>query len=67
MPYKYKKEGSKYIVYKKDGGKRVGATAGNKTALHKYLSALHMHAMEESMLREVVRKYLGEIFQKTKE
>lgn len=44
MPYTYKKEGDKYVVYKKDGGKRVGATAGNKTALKKYLAALHMHA-----------------------
>lgn len=46
MPYKYKKVGDKYVVYKKDTGKRVGATAGNKTALRKYLSALHINAKE---------------------
>ena len=43
MPYTYKKEGDKYCVYKKDGGKKVGCTAGNKTALKKYMAALHMH------------------------
>lgn len=43
MPYTYKKEGNKYCVYKKDGGKKVGCTAGNKTALKKYMAALHMH------------------------
>lgn len=43
MPYTYKKEGDKYVVYKKDGGKRVGATKGTKEALKKYLAALHMH------------------------
>lgn len=42
MPYTYKKEGNKYVVYKKTG-KRVGATKGTKTALKKYLSALHVH------------------------
>ena len=49
MPYTYKKEGDKYVVYKKDGGKRVGATKGTKEALKKYLAALHMH--------EIKRKY----------
>ena len=43
MPYRYEKQGDKYVVYKKDSGKRVGATAGNKEALKKYLAALHMH------------------------
>jgi hypothetical protein len=42
MPYTYKKQDSKYCVYKKDGGKKVGCTAGNKTALKRYLNALHM-------------------------
>lgn len=53
MPYTYKKEGDKYVVYKKDGGKRVGATAGNKTALKKYLAALHMYA--EAVVNENYR------------
>jgi len=44
MPYSYKKEGDKYVVYKKDTGKRVGATKGTKEALKKYLAALHIHA-----------------------
>ena len=46
MPYTYKKEGDKYVVYKKDSGKRVGATKGTKEALKKYLAALHMHEMK---------------------
>jgi hypothetical protein len=46
MPYNYKKEGDKYVVYKKDTGKRVGATKGTKAALKKYLAALHMHEMK---------------------
>jgi hypothetical protein len=46
MPYTYKKEGDKYVVYKKDGGKRVGATKGTKEALKKYLAALHMNEMK---------------------
>ena len=45
MPYTYKKEGDKYVVYKKTG-KRVGATKGTKEALKKYLAALHMHEMK---------------------
>ena len=43
MPYTARKEGGKYVVYKKDSGKRVGATKGTKEALRKYLAALHMH------------------------
>lgn len=46
MPYKVKKQGDKYVVYKKDTGKRVGSTAGNKEALRKYLAALHLNANE---------------------
>ena len=46
MPYTYKKEGDKYVVYKKGSGKRVGATKGTKEALKKYLAALHMHEMK---------------------
>lgn len=48
MPYTVKKQGDKYVVYKKDTGKRVGATAGNKEALRKYLAALHIHANEST-------------------
>lgn len=47
MPYRYEKQGDKYVVYKKDSGKRVGATAGNKEALKRYLAALHMHENDE--------------------
>jgi hypothetical protein len=47
MPYRYEKQGDQYVVYKKDSGKRVGATAGNKEALKKYLAALHMNENEE--------------------
>lgn len=46
MPYTYKKQGDKYVVYKKGTGKRVGATKGTKPALKKYLAALHMHEMK---------------------
>lgn len=46
MPYKVKKQGDKYVVYKKDTGKRVGSTAGNKESLRKYLAALHLNAKE---------------------
>ena len=49
MPYKVKKQGDKYVVYKKDTGDRVGATAGNKEALRKYLAALHINAKESTM------------------
>ena len=47
MPYRYEKQGDQYVVYKKDSGKRVGATAGNKESLKKYLAALHMNENEE--------------------
>jgi hypothetical protein len=46
MPYKVKKEGNKYVVYKKSTGERVGATSANKEALRKYLAALHINAKE---------------------
>ena len=49
MPYKVKKQGEQYVVYKKDTGKRVGATAGNKEALRKYMAALHINAKESTM------------------
>jgi hypothetical protein len=40
MPYTHKKVGTKFVVYKK--GKKVGETEGTKTALNKYLAALHI-------------------------
>jgi len=63
MPYKVKKQGDEYVVYKKDTGKRVGATAGNKEALRKYLAALHINANEgviKDKLREIIRKMVLE-------
>jgi hypothetical protein len=67
MPYKVKKQGDKYVVYKKDTGKRVGATAGNKEALRKYLAALHINANESfnSTLREYVRKIVKKLLNET--
>ena len=68
MPYKVKKQGDKYVVYKKDTGKRVGATAGNKEALRKYMAALHINAKENTMkpIKEVdnaqFEKKLKQIF-----
>lgn len=47
MPYRYEKQGDKYVVYKKDSGKSVGATDGNKESLKKYLAALHMNENDE--------------------
>jgi hypothetical protein len=44
MPYIARKQGDKYAVYKKDTGKLVGHTAGNKEALRKYLAALYINA-----------------------
>jgi hypothetical protein len=46
MPYYARKTGSKYCVYKKDGGTKVGCTAGNKSSLKRYLGALHANANE---------------------
>jgi len=53
MPYTHKKIGSKYVVYKK--GKKVGETEGTKTALNKYLAALHI-ADNKSMKKESVNE-----------
>jgi len=60
MPYTYKKIGNEYVVYKKDSGKRVGTTAGNKESLRKYLSALHSNVDENSgkILRMSIRNLL---------
>ena len=43
MPYTYKKQDNKYCVYKKESGEKVGCTDGTKTALKKYLAALHIN------------------------
>lgn len=54
MPYTHKKVGNKYVVYK--NGKKVGSTEGTKTALDKYLAALHIadkpkkESVKENML-----------------
>lgn len=68
MPYKYKKVGDKYVVYKKDTGKKVGATGGSKEELRKYLAALHINAKENTImeskqktLREYIRKEIRNI------
>ena len=63
MPYKVKKQGDKYAVYKKDTGKLVGHTAGNKEALRKYLAALHINAKEgviklADLIKESLEKHI---------
>ena len=63
MPYTVKKQGDKYVVYKKDTGKRVGATAGNKEALRKYMAALHINA-KENTIREIIRKQVRKMLGK---
>ena len=60
MPYTHKKVGDQYCVYKKDTGKKVGCTDGNKEALRKYLAALHINDSRVS-LREFVRKEVQKI------
>ena len=60
MPYIHKKVGDQYCVYKKDTGKKVGCTDGNKEALRKYLAALHINDSRVS-LREFVRKEVQKI------
>jgi len=60
MPYKYKKVGDKYVVYKKDTGKRVGSTAGDRESLRKYLAALHINANENNTMtkEQILREYI---------
>lgn len=60
MPYTYKKVGDQYCVFKKDTGKKVGCTDGNKEALRKYLAALHIGA-NEITLREALRREIYRI------
>lgn len=65
MPYKYKKIGNKFVVFKKDTGERVGATAANKEALRKYMAALHINAKEGVINEEdeeVFQNKLKQIF-----
>jgi hypothetical protein len=64
MPYSYKKVGDQYCVYKKDGGEKVGCTDGNKTALKKYLAALHINANEntDSGMFDTIRRHLLQEF-----
>jgi len=57
MPYSVKKQGSKYCVYKKENGEKVGCTNGNKEALRKYMAALHMHENNKTMkLADLVKE-----------
>ncbi len=61
MPYKYKKIGDEYVVYKKDSGERVGATGGTKEELRKYLAALHINAKENTIMeskQKTLREYI---------
>ena len=58
MPYKVKKQGDKYVVYKKDTGKRVGATAGNKEALRKYMASI---TPDLDLTFDYVSPYTGEM------
>jgi hypothetical protein len=48
-------------VYKKDVGKKVGCTAGNKAALKRYMTALHMHEQLIEAVRQLVREELGNL------
>lgn len=61
MPYTVRKKGDKYVVYKKSTGERVGATAGNKEALRKYMAALHINAKEGVLKEEDDAAYEGKL------
>ena len=59
MQYTYRIQGSKYCVYKKDGGAKVGCTHGSKEALKRYLTALRMHeSVLKDPLEEDLRKWV---------
>lgn len=60
MPYTYRKQGSKYCVYKKDSGEKVGCTSGDKAALRRYMAALHMHESLTELYASGVRKVTSE-------
>lgn len=61
MPYKYKKENGKYVVYKKSGEK-VGTTGGTKGDLNKYLAALHIHEPKKKMKKEAIEGSLNSVY-----
>lgn len=62
MPYKVKKEGTKYCVYKKDTNEKVGCTTKDK--LDGYLAALHMN---EPKNKSNVFKYIQNFSEDKKE
>lgn len=66
MPYTARKVGDQYCVFKKDGGKRVGCTDGNKEALRKYMAALHLNANESKIdtIKQIVREEIQRILYK---
>ena len=59
MPYSVRKQGSKYCVYKKEDGSKVGCTDGNKESLKKYLAALHMHETNTMKLSNLVKENIS--------
>ena len=59
MPYSVRKQGSKYCVYKKEDGSKVGCTDGNKESLKKYLAALHMHETNSMKLSNLVKENIS--------
>lgn len=61
MPYKTRKVGNEYCVYKKDGGKKVGCTKGTEEAKKKYLAALHSAEDEEYEAGKYYAKFGGRI------
>lgn len=61
MPYTYKKEKGKYVVYKKSGEK-VGTTGGTKKELNKYLAALHIHEPKKKMKKENIEGTIDQVY-----
>lgn len=61
MPYTYKKQGNKYVVYKKSNGKKVGTTDGTKVALDKYLAALHIHEPKKESKKPMKENYENKV------
>ena len=61
MPYKHRKVGDKYCVYKKDSGKKVGCTKGTEKAKKKYLAALHIAEDEEYEAGKYYAKFGGRV------
>lgn len=56
MPYTHKKVGDKYVVYK--GSKKVGSTEGTKSALNKYLAALHIADKKTAKKESIKESYM---------